>query len=212
METSERVIAEGHYTAECWGPETEAEGLRIVDYVQQHPELVEQYGGCANLEAAEILGIPIAKKWTEETENTVVTVGKNLALDTILTGSAYTVVGPFLGLISSVGYSAIAAADTMASHAGWTEAGSTNAPTYTRPRGSPGFSAAAAGSKATSAAVSYAITGTGTVKGAFMVYGTGAVTALDNTAGTLLSAGLFGTGDRAVLSGDTLNVSWSLAL
>src|SRR5690349_14341590 len=66
----------------------------------------------------------------EEFPNTVVTVGKNLALDTFLAGSAYTVTGPYMGLISSVGYSAISAADTMASHAGWAEAGNANAPTY----------------------------------------------------------------------------------
>jgi hypothetical protein len=48
-------------------------------------------------------------------ENTVVTVGTNLILDQALAGSAYTVTGPFMGLISSVSYTAIAAGDTMAS-------------------------------------------------------------------------------------------------
>jgi hypothetical protein len=150
-------------------------------------------------------------KWRDEFENTVVTVGKNLALDTLLAGSAYTVVGPFMGLISSVGYSAISAADTMASHAGWTEAGNANAPTYTAPRKTAVFSAAAAGSKTLSAALSFAITGTGTIKGVFIVLNTGAVNTIDNTSGTLLSAGLFSGGDRAVLNGDTVNVSWTLS-
>ncbi len=151
-------------------------------------------------------------KWEDEIENTVVTVGKNLALDTFLAGSAYTVTGPFLGLISLTSFSAISAADTMSSHAGWLEAGNANTPTYTAPRKTAVFSSASAGSKALSSALSYAITGTGTIKGAFMVYGSGAVSTIDNTAGTLLSAGLFTGGDRAVLSGDTVNVSWSLAL
>lgn len=151
-------------------------------------------------------------KWTDTVENTVATVGKNLALDTFLAGSGYTVVGPFLGLISSVSFSAISAADTMSSHAGWTEAGVTNAPTYTVPRKTAAWSAAAAGAKALSSALSFAITGTGTIKGAFMVYGTGAVSTVDNTSGTLLSAGLFTGSDRAVLSGDTVNVSYSLAM
>lgn len=150
--------------------------------------------------------------YSETFENTVVTVGKNLALDTILAGSAYTVVGPYMGLISSTSYTAIAAADTMASHAGWLEAGNANAPTYTAPRKTAVWSAASAGAKALSAALSFAITGTGTIKGAFMVYGTGALTTIDNTAGTLLSAGLFSGGDRAVISGDTVNVSYSLAV
>lgn len=150
--------------------------------------------------------------WTDEFPNTVVTVGKNLALDTFLAGSGYTVTGPFLGLISSSGFSAISAADTMSSHAGWTEAGNANAPTYTSPRKTAVWSAASAGAKALSAALTFAITSTGTVKGAFMVYGTGAVSTIDSTAGTLLSAGLFSGGDRAVVNGDTLSVSYSLSL
>lgn len=150
--------------------------------------------------------------WEDIFPNTVVTVGKNLALDTFLAGAAYTVTGPFMGLISSTSYSAISAADTMTSHAGWLEAGNANAPTYTAPRKTAVWSAASAGAKALSAALSFAITGTGTVKGAFMTYGTGAVSTIDNTAGTLLSAGLFTGGDRAVLSGDTINVSYSMSL
>lgn len=151
-------------------------------------------------------------RWRDEFTNTVVTSGKNLALDTFLAGSAYTVTGPFMGFISSTSYSAISAADTMSSHAGWLEAGNANAPTYTAPRKTAVFSAASAGAKALSSALSFAITGTGTIKGVFMTFGTGALSTIDNTAGTLLSAGLFTGGDRAVLSGDTVNVSWSLSL
>src|ERR1700744_3471828 len=56
--------------------------------------------------------------WRDEFPNTVVTVGKNLMLDTALAGSAYTVTGPFLGLISSTSFTAISASDTMSSHSG----------------------------------------------------------------------------------------------
>src|SRR4029077_11874811 len=90
-------------------------------------------------------------KWREVIENVVCTVGKNLALDTFLAGAAYTVVGPYMGLISSVSYTAVAAGDTMASHAGWLEAGGTNAPTYTGNRKTAVWSAATAGGKALSA-------------------------------------------------------------
>ncbi len=151
-------------------------------------------------------------KWSDTFENTVMTAGKNLALDTFLAGAAYTVVGPYLGLISSTSYSAISAADTMASHAGWLEAGGTNAPTYTAPRKTAAWSAASGGSKALSAALSFAITGSGTVKGCFLVFGTGALTTIDNTAGTLYSAGLFSGGDKAVVNTDTLNVSYTASL
>lgn len=150
-------------------------------------------------------------KWRDEFDNTVVTVGKNAILDDALAGSAYTVTGPFLGLISSVGFSGIAAGDTMSSHAGWTEAGNANAPTYTPPRKTAAFSAASGGVKALVSAVTYAITGSGTLEGAFMVFGSGAVNTVDNTAGTLLSAGLFTGGTRTVSNGDSVNVSWQLS-
>ena len=151
-------------------------------------------------------------KWREVIDNVVQTVGKNLALDTFLAGSAYTVTGPYMGLISSTSYSATAAGDTMASHAGWLEAGGTNAPTYSGNRKTAVWAAAASGSKALSAALSFAITSSGTVKGAFLVYGSGALNTKDNTAGTLWSAGTFSTGDKAVVNGDTLNVNYSTSL
>jgi hypothetical protein len=160
----------------------------------------------------ECIGADGKVKWREVIDNVVATVGKNLALDTFLAGSAYTVVGPYMGLISSTSYSAVAAGDTMTSHAGWLEAGLANAPTYTGNRKTCAWSAAAAGSKSLSAPLSFAITGTGTVKGAFLVFGAGAVNTKDNTAGVLWSAGTFTTGDKAVINGDTLNCSYSSSL
>lgn len=151
-------------------------------------------------------------KWDELAYNTVVTVGKNAMLDAALAGSSYTVTGPYMGLIGAVGYSAIAAGDTMASHAGWTEGGGANAPTYTGPRKTIAWSAASAGSKAPSAAPVFAITGTGTAKGVFLVYGSGALSTIDNTAGTLFSAGLFSGGDQAVVNTNTLTVTYSIGL
>ena len=69
-------------------------------------------------------------KWEDTISNLVTTVGKNLALDTFLAGSAYTA-NVFLGLISSVSYTTGAAVgDTMASHGGWFEvSGTTYFPT-----------------------------------------------------------------------------------
>jgi len=152
-------------------------------------------------------------KWRDTIENLVATVGKNLALDTYLAGAGYTVTGPFMGLISSAGYSTgPAAGDTMASHGGWAEAGNANAPTYTAPRKTCAWSGAAAGAKALSAALAFVFTGAGTVKGCFLVFGSGAVTTIDNTGGTLYSAGLFTGGDKAVVNTDTLNVSYSTSL
>ena len=149
--------------------------------------------------------------WEDTIENVVCTLGKNLMLQTALTGSAYTVTGPYMGLISSVSYTAVAAADTMASHAGWTEAGSTNAPTFAA-RVAPAFGTASAGAISTSSATSFTMTGAGTLVGAFITYGTGAVTTLMSTAGTLLSAGAFTGGNQPVNSGNVVQVTYSLSL
>lgn len=152
--------------------------------------------------------IPKQTVWEEpEFHNVVTTVGKNLALDTYLAGSAYTVTGPYMGLIEEGSYSAVAAADTMASHAGWLEATS-----YTAPRKTCAWSAASAGAKALSSALTFSMTAADTIKGCFIVYGTGAVSTVSNTAGTLYSAGLFTGGDQPVVNGNTLNVSYSTSL
>jgi hypothetical protein len=106
----------------------------------------------------------------------------------------------------------VSAGDTMTLHPGWLEAGGTNAPTYSGNRKTAVWSAATAGAKALSAALSFAITSTGTVKGAFLCFGSGALNTKDNTGGTLWSAGTFSTGDKAVVNGDTLNVNYSTSL
>lgn len=149
--------------------------------------------------------------WEDKIDNVVCTVGKNLMLQSSLTGSAYTVVGPYMGLISSTSFSAVNAADTMTSHAGWLEAGTTNAPTFAA-RGTPAFGTAASGSISLSSATSFTMTGAGTIQGAFIVYGTGAVTTILSTAGTLLSAGVFTGGAQPVNSGNIVQVSYSLSL
>jgi hypothetical protein len=160
----------------------------------------------------ECIGADGKLKWRDTIENVVATVGKNLMLDTAFAGAAYTVTGPYMGLISSTSWSAVSAGDTMASHAGWLEGGGANAPTYTGNRKTAVWSAATAGGKALSAVLSFLITSTGTAKGAFLVYGSGASATKDNTGGTLWSAGTFSTGDKAVVNGDTLNVNYSTSL
>jgi hypothetical protein len=218
IEHHEEAQANGVYAASCWEP---AAG-HFDNYIKTRDQLAE-------LEAASLMkrlvyrskiqylkeklaDIPQEMVWSDVFHNVVCTLGKNVMLDAALAGSAYTVVGPYMGLISSTSYSAVAAADTMASHAGWLEAGGANAPTYTAPRKTCAWSAASAGSKALSASLSYAITGSGTVKGCFIVYGTGALSTIDNTAGTLYSAGLFTGGDQPVVNGNTLAVSYSTSL
>jgi hypothetical protein len=149
--------------------------------------------------------------WEDKIDNVVCTLGKNLMLQTALTGSAYTVVGPYMGLISSVSFTAVAAGDTMALHSGWLEAGSTNAPTFAD-RLAPSFGTAASGAISLSTPTSFTMTGAGTLQGAFITYGTGAVATLMSTAGTLLSAGVFTAGAQPVNAANVVQVSYSLSL
>ena len=143
-------------------------------------------------------------KWEDVIENLVTTEGKNDALDKHLSGSGFTAAW-YLGLISITGYAAgVNVADTMASHAGWTEDQAYSQAT----RPAPAFSAAAAGAKATSSAVAFSINGTTTIKGCFLV----ANSTKGGATGVLYSAGLFTGGDKAVASGDTLNVSYTASL
>jgi hypothetical protein len=157
---------------------------------------------------AEMVRDLMAERWRDVALNTVTTVGKNDLLDKYFAGSAYTAAW-FVGLISSVSYSAIAAADTMASHAGWTEAGGTNAPAYSGNRPAQTWAnAASAGTKTTSAASSFTFTSGGTIKGMF----SNTVTTKDGTTGVMYNAVLFTGGDRAVVSTDVVNVTTALTI
>lgn len=138
-------------------------------------------------------------KWRDTLDNLVTTVGKNDLLDKYLSGVTYTAAW-FLGLIDNASYSAVNVADTAASHAGWLESAAySNA---TRP--APSWGSAAAGSKA-STATGFTINATATIKGAFLISNS----TKSGTTGILYSAGLFSGGDRAVINGDTLNVTYT---
>jgi hypothetical protein len=152
-------------------------------------------------------------KWQDEFPNLVNAVGKELMLDTLLSGTSYTTVGPFLGLISGTGLT-FAAADTLSSKS-WTEF--TN---YTvggsAVRGTASFSAATSTGTTptnvttkTASAITYTITGGGgTVGGCFLVTGSGASSTQGNTSGTLYSAGAFATA-KITTAGDTVSVTYS---
>ena len=151
------------------------------------------------------------EKWRDSAPNIVTTLGKNVALDAFLAGAAYTVVGPFLGLCNAAAATAVIG-DTMSSHATWLEVGSANAPTYTAPRKTVAWSAAASGNKASSGTMTFNITSNGTVGGAFLVYFTSAANTIDTTTGTLYSAGAFSGGNKVVVTSDSLTVTYTAGL
>lgn len=134
-------------------------------------------------------------KWTEEFENLVTTAGKTDIVDKYLKGSGYTAAW-YLGL---KGTGLAAAGDTLVSHAGWTEITS-----YTGNRQAITWGTTSSGSN-TASAVSFSITGTATVAGAFTS------TVATGTAGVLYSAGDFAA-SRSVVSGDTLNVTSTISV
>lgn len=153
---------------------------------------------------AELEAIPQKVMWDDVIDNVVTTVGGNNMLDNHLSGSAYTAAW-YIGLISATGYtSAPVIADTAASHAGWAEDQNYSQAT----RIAAAFSAASAKSKALSAALNFSINATTTIKGAFLISNS----TKGGTTGILYSAGLATGGDRAVINGDTLAVSYTASV
>lgn len=172
--------------------------------------LVARTGACEEMivkgrYVAECVGADGQVKWREEFDNLVTTAGKNDMLDKYLAGSTWTTGTVYMGLKST---GTPAAGDTMSSHATWTEL---NISASSGARQSVTFSSASGGAKAASSAVAWSITAAGptTVYGCFIVIGGSATNG--NTTGTLFSAGDFGT-SRSVVSGDTLNVSYSVSV
>ena len=137
--------------------------------------------------------------WSREFTNLVV----NQGLDYILNTGAVTGIAVYMGLVSGATTPTFAAADTLASHSGWTEFTDYTQTAYpTITWGTP-----SAGSMAGSA-VSFSINATGTVAGAFTL----SDATLQNTTGNLYSEGAFSGGNAAVQSGYTLQVTPTLSV
>lgn len=146
-------------------------------------------------------------KWSDVIENLTTNVGRQNLLNSYFsnTGGGAVVMG-----LKGTGTAAYA--DTQASHATWLEVGNTNAPTYSGTRKTPVFATATNANPsvlATSAAVVFSMTGSGTVAGAFV--NIGGSSTIDSTTGVLFSAGDFTAGSKTVTSGDTINVTYTLS-
>jgi hypothetical protein len=146
-------------------------------------------------------------KWEESVHNLVVNEGLQEMNNKFFAGSNYTA-ALYLGLIEGPGAgNTYAAADTLASHAGWTEFSN-----YTGARKLVTFGAATLADPSVigngAAPSSFAISGMGgVVAGAFLT------TVDSGTSGILFSEANFqAPGDRTVVSGDTLNVTYTFSL
>jgi len=147
-------------------------------------------------------------KWSADSKNLVVNVGLQYMAGTALT-SVTQITTWYLGLYGAGASNTPAAGDTMASHAGWTEV----VPYSNANRVTATFATATTANpsvvtNSASPAV-FNINATATVGGAFLTSNN----TKNGTTGTLFSAADFGSpGDRSVVSGDTLSVTYTFSL
>lgn len=145
-------------------------------------------------------------KWEESNHNLVVNEGLKDMNDKYFSGAAYTAAW-YIGLVQGpASGTTFAAADTLASHAGWTEDTA-----YTGDRKTATFGAATTADPSvisnSGSPAQFTMNGTTTIGGAFL-------TNVDTgTSGVLFSASDFqAPGDRSVVSGDVLNVTYTFNL
>ena len=141
-------------------------------------------------------------KWVDVIENLVVTVGKNDLLTQYFKGTAWTAAW-YMGLIDGATTPTYAAGDTLAVHAGWTE----NTAYSGTNRITVGWGTASASALA-STSTTFAISGTASIAGALMCQTQLRAT----TTGVLYSAGSFTGGNRSVISGDSLLVTFTASV
>jgi hypothetical protein len=147
-------------------------------------------------------------KWTAETPNLVVNVGLQYMAGVALTSTSQ-ITAWYIGLYGAGATNSPAATDTMSSHAGWTEV--TAYTEATRPAAT--FAAATNANPSvvtnTASKAVFSINGTTTVGGAFLTSNN----TKGGSTGTLFSAADFQSpGDRSVVSGDVLNVTYQFSL
>jgi hypothetical protein len=137
---------------------------------------------------------------TYEFPNGITNEGKNTIFD-VMFNSATQITTWYIGLVSLSGFSALADADTLASHAGWTEfTGYTQANRVTW-----GSGASASQVVTNSTPATFDMNATGTVKGIFIASNN----TKGGTTGKLWATALF-TADVPVVSADQLKITYTL--
>jgi hypothetical protein len=147
-------------------------------------------------------------KWSAESKNLVVNVGLQYMAGSALT-SVTQITTWYIGLYGAGASNTPAAGDTMSSHAGWTEV----VPYSNATRVTATFATATTANPSvvtnSASPATFNINATATVGGAFLTSGS----AKSGTAGTLFSAADFSSpGDRSVVSGDVLSVTYTFSL
>lgn len=136
-------------------------------------------------------------KGTYKLRNGITNQGKNSLLD-IMFHAATQITTWYLGLMDNSGYSAEAAADTLASHAGWTEFTS-----YSGNRKEWTEGAASSQSITNGTPVEFTMSAGGTLKGIFLC------SVSTGTSGTLWATAAFGS-TVTVSNGDVLKVTYTV--
>jgi len=146
------------------------------------------------------------EKWVDIAPNLVVNVGLQAMNTQFFTGSAYTAAW-YIGLVNGTSASTtFSGGDILSSHAGWTENSS-----YVGNRKAASFGTATLADPSninnSSSAASFTMNANATIAGAFLC------NVATTTTGLLFSAADFqAPGDRTVVSGDVLNVTYSFNL
>ena len=152
-------------------------------------------------------------KWTAESKNLVVNVGLQYMAGTALDGATARITAWYIGLTGAGASNQFNATDTMSSHpaagsGGWTEI--TPYSNANRPAATFAAATTANPSVVTNSAskASYTINSSATIGGAFLT----SDNTKGGTTGTLFSGSDFTGGDRSVVNGDTLQVTYTFSL
>lgn len=146
------------------------------------------------------------EKWVDICPNLVVNVGLQDMNSKYFTGSSYTAAW-YIGLVNGTSASTtFSGGDTLPTHPGWTENTS-----YSGNRKALSFGAATLNDPSNinnaSSAASFTMNANATIAGAFVA------NVATGTSGTLFSVSDFQSpGDRTVVSGDVLNITYSFNL
>ena len=151
-------------------------------------------------------------KWEAQSKNLVVNAGLRYMAGSALTSVAQ-ITTWYLGLYGVAASNTPAAGDTLASPAGWTEIAPYSNATRVAATLATATTANPSGVTNSASPASFSINATATVGGAFLTSSSPKTPNSGFDAGTLFSAADFGgAGDRNVVSGDTLSVTYTFSL